>query len=780
MKLFLPILLLALFPASHAGAREPAIPVSGKAVYFDVSPPLRNLSMQQSSKADCSWKDGFVSNALPSGRLINNTGSVSGDTVIQIQNGHVPLDTTTRNFDGLDNINNVVPPDTHGDAGPSHFFQLVNLSFAIYDKAGVRLLGPLNTSSIWEGLPHNSNNGDGIVLYDEQADRWLISQFSFPTFPQGPFYQMVAVSQTPDPLGSWYRWEFAFSDLPDYPKFGIWPDGYYMSGNRLKSKTLQWDGAMAVAFNRTAMISGEAVPENIQFALSSSESPASLLPADCDGPFPPYGTPNYFGYLRNGFLCIREFHADWINPSASSFSNLLQLPVSPYSNFSQGGIPQKESDKLLTPLDNRLMYRLQYRSFNNYQAMVANHTVGVGLNTGVRWYELRKTNGNWFINQQSTYAPDSLSRWMGSIAMDATGNIALGYSVSGYSIFPSVRFTGRMSHDPPGQMTIGETHIIDGTGSQTGIWNQQSRWGDYSSMSVDPASPSTFWYTQEYYGTSSFNSWKTRIASFSFAGILDIKATATPSEVCAGDTTRLGVDVSGGSGPYTYLWTSDPAGFSSGQESPVITPAIPATYIVRVTSGAQVKTDSVIVPVIPGPVVFAGNDTVICRYLSQLPLTGTVTNCTTLRWFTYGDGYFTHPDELNTTYYPGLNDKLSDRFILKLSGYPAAPCMPVSATLAVAIDTCTGLDDPLKDAVRVKIYPNPVHDILTINIAFQKAELVNISIFNFLGQTLFSDSFELTRRTNPRQADVSRFSKGIYLIRIQTTSGIVVRPFLVQ
>jgi hypothetical protein len=773
------IILLALCPAVHICAQLPLIPTEGKAVYFDVSQPLRTFITKAPVATDQSWKDGIVPNGLENHCPGNNALALANDSVIQPQNGQILPDTTIRNFDGLGNVNNVVPPDTHGDVGPSHYFQLVNLSFAIYDKTGVKLLGPFNTSRIWEGLPHNSNNGDGIVLYDEQADRWLISQFSFPSYPQGPFYQMVAVSQTPDPTGSWYRWEFSFSDLPDYPKFGIWPDGYYMSYTRLKAQTLQRDGVGAVVFDRSAMISGNPAPVSIQFLVPASEVSISFLPSDCDGSFPPAGTPNYYGSVRNGFLTVMEFHADWTNPSASTFGNTLLVPVSPFS-FCTREIPQKESDKQLTPLDDRLMYRLQYRKFTDYEAMVVNHTVGVGSHAGIRWYELRKTNANWFVNQQSTYAPDTLNRWMGSIAMDAVGNMALGYSISGYSMYPSIRFTGRMKHDPPGLMTIRETTIIDGTGSQTGIWSQQSRWGDYSTMTVDPAAPSTFWYGQEYYATTSFNEWRTRVASFSFANVLDIQASASPPEVCAGGSTMLDVEVYGGSGNPTYAWTSYPAGFTSDLKNPWISPENQTIYIVRVVSGSQEKTDSVMVQVIPMPSVFAGNDTMICRYLSDISLSGIASNCNSVRWFTSGDGYFDKPEALNTMYHFGANDKFSDSLFLKLTAYPAIPCLPVTSTRTVVTDTCAGLNDLSGDSFQVCLHPNPVGDKLTVELSYVKENTITIAISNPLDKILMTEKIELPNHEITRQIDVSGFASGVYYLRVQTKSGIVVRPFIVK
>lgn len=780
MREYFSILVFVLLPVIFVSAQEEIHPIISKAIYFDISPPLRSMQLKPSGKIDRTWKDGVVPNFFTTPGKVDRFGDRPMDTVLQLQPGHIIPGSIIQNFDGVNNVNNCVPPDTYGDVGPSHYFQLVNLSFAIFDKSGTKLLGPLNTSLIWEGLPHNYNNGDGVVLYDEQADRWLISQFSFPSFPDGPFYQMIAVSQTPDPTGSWYRWEYVFVDLPDYPKFGIWPDGYYMSYTRIKSNFLQRIGIGVVSFDRDAMIIGDPAPRAIQFTLPTLNNPVSLLPADCDGPFPPTGTPNYYANNASDYFVIREFHSDWNNPDESTFGNTLKLPISPY-NVIIPGIPQKDSDKILVSLNDRLMYRLQFRKFKDHQSMVVNHTVDAGSCVGIRWYELRKTSGNWFVYQHSTYSPDdSLYRWMGSIAMDSSGNIALGYSISGSSIYPSIRFTGRMKHDPLGQMTILEKTIFDGTGSQTGIWSQQSRWGDYSSMTVDPSVPSTFWYTQEYYVTTSWNSWRTRIASFSFTGILDINATASPGVICAGDSSRLNVEVSGGSDTCTFTWTSYPAGFTSDQRNPLILPAMSTTCIVEVLSGSQVKTDSVLVSVIPPPSVFAGNDTAVCRYISELPLSGTASNNNSVRWFTSGDGTFLQPDALNTIYQLGINDRLSDTLFLKLMVYPVVPCLAVTSTRNVIIDTCAGITEISGNVLVVRLHPNPAHEKLTFEISGAKGHDINIFIVNVLDEVLYSELIQRVDHSLNKQINLSALSKGLYFLRIQTNSGIVVKPFLVR
>ena len=571
-------------------------PIVQYPVYFDVSPPLRDMVKNLPPKADNMWKDGIVKNHFnmkqkPSGQA---PGGLS-DPNLQTKNGLIITDTTIMNFDGNTNLQGVYPPDTHGDVGPNHYFQVVNMNFSIFSKTGTQLIGPLNNSSIFSGMSNNSNSGDAVVIYDEVANRWLFSQFSLPNFPNGPFYQMIAVSQTADPTGSWYRYQYTFTDMPDYPKFGVWPDAYYMSMNRFTSGSLNWAGTGAVAYNRAQMLAGNSSATMVMFTKPAADEASSWLPSDCDGPFPTGNPPNYFLYIYDGsssdHLGIYEFHVDWVTPANATFGNFLSLPVNAFTaNIT--GIPQPSTTRKLDPLNDRMMYRLQYRKFSDHAAMVCNHTVDISSTVaGIRWYELRKTSGAWSIYQQSTYSiADNNSRWMGSMALDTSVNIALGYSISSSTLYPSIRYTGRMNNDALNTMTIAEHGIYNGSGSQTGT---ALRWGDYSAMSVDPSATATFWYTTEYYATTSATGWKTRIASFSFLNNLTVDATANPVYIDLGQTSQLNVVATGGTGSYSYSWTSIPPGYTSSQQTPPpVSPTVTTNYIASVTSGTQTKTDT--------------------------------------------------------------------------------------------------------------------------------------------------------------------------------------------
>ena len=435
-----------------------------------------------------------------------------------------------QNFEGVNNVNGVLPPDTNGDVGPNHYMQWVNLSFAIYSKTGALLYGPAAGNTLWSGFGgacQTTNDGDPIVQYDHLADRWMVSQFALPNYPSGPFYQCIAVSQTGDPTGAWYRYQFQISatKLNDYPHFGVWPDGYYMSINQFAGNS--WGGAGAVAFERDKMLQG--LPAQMVYFDLYGVDPnlGGMLPADLDGPAPAAGSPNIFAQMDDnayGYspdqLQLWNFHVDWANPSASTFTQAKVLPTAAFdANMCSGSrncIQQQGTTRRLDAIADRLMYRLQYRNFGSYQTLVLNHTVDVNSTdrAGLRWYELRDAGAGWNIYQQGTFSPDATRRWMGSVAMDSSGNIGMGYSASSSTMYPAIRYTGRLAGDALGQMTQGEGTIINGTGAQT---HTASRWGDYSSLSVDPDG-CTFWFTSEYVQTTGTSPWRTRIGSFVLPG----------------------------------------------------------------------------------------------------------------------------------------------------------------------------------------------------------------------------------------------------------------------
>jgi IPT/TIG domain len=513
--------------ASKGHGRPPAPPAAPPlaapvktvhaSVKNDVSKPLRSIAPVA---------PGHGAKEAPENRQIPRLGpqAPSGqapDPVVQTQAPALGMPSAT-SFDGLSNADNsldVIPPDTNGDVGTSDYVEFVNLAFAIYSKSGTRLYGPADGSTLWSGFGgvcEADNDGDPVVQYDPLADRWLFSQFALPNYPSGPFYQCLAVSTTSDPTGSYYRYAFKFSDttMNDYPKFGVWPDGYYMSVVEFDASG-NYAGPGAVVFDRAKMLAGQAATA-VKFDLGSSANP--ILPSDLDGSTPPPdGSPNYFGELVDtsgaDALKIRAFHVDWTTPASSTFTLRDSLvPASFSTNIGFVDEPLGYTD-WLDALADRPMYRFAYRNLGSHEALVMDHTVNVSGHAGVRWYELRKTSGSWSIFQQGTFSPSSDSRWMGSAAMDGSGDIAVGYSASSTSLYPSIRYAGRLATDPLGSLSQGEATMVAGTGAETDF---SGRWGDYSSMNVDPSDDCTFWYANEYFPSTSDRDWHTRIGHFKF------------------------------------------------------------------------------------------------------------------------------------------------------------------------------------------------------------------------------------------------------------------------
>lgn len=410
------------------------------------------------------------------------------------------------------------PPDTNGAVGTTQYVQYVNESLAVFRKSdGALLLGPVKGSTIWKGFKSQcakNDNGDPIALFDRIANRWVVSQF----FVNGKNYlQCVAVSKTADATGAYNRYEFSYGshDFNDYPKIGVWPDGYYVTYN-IFTNGASFAGSKVCAFDRVSMLAGAAASQQ---CVQLTPLYGGLLPSDLDGStLPPAGSPNYAVAYNTDSLDVWKFHVDWATPANTTFTGPVNIAVPTFNPACGGGgacIKQKGTSNLLDSLADRVMYRLAYRNFGDHQALVVNQSVDVSGGVGVRWYELRMKAGKTApsLFQAGTYAPGSSTyRWMGSVAMDKVGNLAVGYSKSSGSLNPSINYAGRLVTDAKGKLQKEET-LFAGTGSQTGTLH---RWGDYSALTIDPVDDCTMWYTTEYLKTNGTFNWSTRIGSFSF------------------------------------------------------------------------------------------------------------------------------------------------------------------------------------------------------------------------------------------------------------------------
>jgi hypothetical protein len=538
MKVFVVALFAAVaFATSVAVARAQLPPGSimtfGTALAHSVSIPLRQMT-------PC---PGAIGPALPSPKS-EPAGNFLSDPIVSFEGLHLGgLVGGNCSFQGFD------ASDDSGAVGFDHYVQVVNAAIVVYDKSGNVLAGPVSTTTFWENQPACCQGGlcgsDAVVRFDRYANRWVISHPDA-NLPYGGGL-CVAISQTSDPTGPYDLYVFdvdniangLFGFFNDYAKIAVFPDAYYAIGD--PHGIFSGLGNTISAFERAAMLTGNPTPQSVTFFVPAPRSPlqithSHMLAADLDGRrLPPTNTPEYVVQVQDsnlGFpadrLQVYEFHVDWNSPSSSTLIPTTSLVPQPFNSNAcpeQACIEQPGVAQTLDSLSyGYMMQRLTYRNFGTHQTLLFNHTVAADgdpsqNHAGIRWYELRmpitgRTRRRpWEIYQQGTYAPDANDRWLGSIAMDMKGNIALGFSVSGSSVFPSLHYVGRQPSNPPGTLPSGEMSLIDGGGVQL----HQIFFGDYSQMTIDPVDDCTFWYTGTYYPTTSTpNDWHTRIGSFRF------------------------------------------------------------------------------------------------------------------------------------------------------------------------------------------------------------------------------------------------------------------------
>jgi len=443
------------------------------------------------------------------------------DTVLQNEVLSLVSTTPGLNFDGITDAQGggFVPPDTNAAVGATQVVETVNVAYAVYNKTtGALVFGPVNIQTLYKSLGGECATGnlsDPIVNYDKAAGRWVITMIAFNnSFSVNN--SCVAVSTSSDATGTFHVYSFSYGGkLPDYPKVGVWPDAYYITTNSFPGGGF-FTGADSCALDRTKMLAGSAAT---MICFQRTATDFSLMPSDLDGATaPPSGAPNYQLELGTATtLDLFKFHVDFSIPANSTFTGPTVIPVAAYTDAcatTGACIPQPSGGEVLDALGDRLMYRFAYRNFGDHEALVANHSVkGSGATaSAVRWYEIRSPGTSPSVFQSGTFAVGTNSLWMGSIAMDKTGDIALGFSASSSTLDPTIAYTGRVPTDALGKMESAKL-IIKGTGVQQNSFN---RWGDYSSMQIDPVDDCTLWYAQEYYKTTGSFNFDTRLASFKF------------------------------------------------------------------------------------------------------------------------------------------------------------------------------------------------------------------------------------------------------------------------
>lgn len=525
-------------------------PQSSPATHHDVSRPLREVPSTP-------WTNALL---VREHAAISPAGATTPRPDGALQGSSSPTTAASTGVTGFAGVGNgdygfgvtSAPPDTTAAVGDTQYVQWVNTSLAVFDKAtGAIAAGfPKRGNTLWSGFGGGcqaNNDGDPIVQYDKAANRWVLTQFSVTSPGTYGYLQCVAVSTTSDATGTYNRYAFKYgaSEFNDYPKLGIWPDGYYISYNIFTNGSA-FAGSKVCSLDRAAMLAGAAATQNC-FQLSPSYG--GLLPSDVDGATSPAaGAPNAFASFGANSLNVWQFHTDFATPANSTFTGPIAVPVAAFSEACSGGtcIPQAGTNQRLDTLSDRLMYRLAYRNFGDHEAWVVTHSVTAGTSVGVRWYELRGlTTAIPSVYQQSTYAPTADYRWMGSAAMDRMGDIAVGYSVSSGTRYPSIAVSTRAPTDPLGTIG-GETFVKNGAGSQTATL---SRWGDYSSLTVDPVDDCTFWYSTEYLKASGTFNWSTWITHFTVPGCSAPPPTTAPA-------APTGLTATAGDARVSLSWTA--------------------------------------------------------------------------------------------------------------------------------------------------------------------------------------------------------------------------------
>jgi hypothetical protein len=435
------------------------------------------------------------------------------DPTRQAELGEVPSKAPILSFDAA--VSRSTPTDPTGAAGPNHYVNGWNSAFSIFDKEGNQLVPPTSLSSIG-GEFTNETLGDPIVLYDEFANRFLITQFS-----DTPESFLVAVSRGPNPVSDgWYTYRFTTNGaLPDYPKISVWSDGYYVTTNK-NSRTAETSQVVYV-FERDRMLKGETaqvlgfplpgIRTNGFYSPAGFHATGNTLPPLGDAPII-YMQDDSWAGVSEDHLKLWKINVNWQNPPISTIQESQQLGpsqgVSPFIATFDGGafsnLEQPGNAPDVDVLQATIMYMTQFRSFGTHNSVVLNFVVDIdpsaAEHAGIRWYELRQdpNGGPWSVFQEGTYAPDKSNRFSGSIGMDKKGNIGLGFTILDNSpetpIFPSIRYTGRYSNDPLGTMTVIETSIVEGLSP-----DPSARYGDYAHLTVDPRDEVTFWHNAEYF-----------------------------------------------------------------------------------------------------------------------------------------------------------------------------------------------------------------------------------------------------------------------------------------
>lgn len=451
-------------------------------------------------------------------------------------------------FDAMTFNNNGAghPPDTNGDVGPQYYMETVNTSVGIYRKSNGSQVTAFTFNSFWLGAGtgtacDDSHRGDPITLYDAIGHRWLFMDFAWGAglaLQNGPYYFCFAVSKTVDPTGGYWLYAIRADDnahawLPDYPKGGVWPDGFYFTANMFDClnstcSSATNEGVRSFVFNRTKMEAGAALTANDVQIADLSATYFSLMPSNVRFNLPPAGRPNILVTEDQVSFNwqVFKFHVDYVSPGSSTFTGPTNVTQGSYT-VAATRVVEPSPGNLTDTLADRMMFLNQYSRIGSAESLWVQHTTGTvsgSTPTGVQWAQLNVTGGTISTTplQEQIFnnGADGLNRFMGSMAVDKDGNTALGYTVSSSTISPTIRYVGRLRTDTASTMPRTETTLLPAvtTSVQTGNCGPAActRWGDYSAMTVDADDGCTFWYSNMYFPVAGGN-WVTRIGRFRFA-----------------------------------------------------------------------------------------------------------------------------------------------------------------------------------------------------------------------------------------------------------------------
>lgn len=694
------------------------------------------------------------------------------------------------NFEGIDNVNGVYPADPNGDISHDHYIQSVNSSFAVWDRNGNIVYGPVDYQTIWDDFPGPWSSlfwMDPVFKYDRLADRWVISTMAIGY--QSPFYTMIAVSETSDPLGAYHCYAYEFENFNDYPKLSVWPNGYYLTHHIYDPSTGEdFLYSLVTAIDRNAMLDGEPDVTMIEFSITDQDEYRFFpLPADFNGIDTPDDLPCYIANVNDAdpeepwdlSLEIYSFLPDWDTPANSSFDNISQLGIGEFEpmDYIGPGATQAGSDKNVITIPHLLMYPLTYRQFENHESMVCCLTTWDGSIYYIKWFELRKDDNSWYMYQQGNYAPDSTHRYQPSISINANGDIALGYTISDEQTFPSIRMTGRRTNDSLGVMTYQELDLFKGLNYintyQADL--DQNRWGDYASMMVDPSNDTTFWFTNMYpKSVASSGNWGTRIIAIDLT-----EEVYAPYAYAGPDTTICGYEdfvLQGEANNFSSLiWETGGDGWFTNNNE------INTTYIrgnddlengqvtlsLTVTGyePGTIATDSMTLYLNKLPQVDAGPDDTICLQHSY-SCQGAVSFSDTYYWTSTGNGSFNDSTLLDAIYTPAISDTAFEGVILTLYAEPLYPCTNGDEDeLLLKIEYCVGISE-IANGMKLHVYPNPSQGLFTVELDELNHDKTTIQVLSSMGQMIFRGTFPIQTGKLKKQFDFGMLPKGAYYLRL--------------